>query len=73
MMNNFTYETRDVPIHGKRIRVLERDERGNLCGDYIGYYNANTQTVRLVPQFNPFIVREYHAKLISDLILRRIR
>lgn len=42
------------------VRILERDDNGDLHGEYKGYYNFRKHTFTLYPSYNRYAIRNGH-------------
>jgi len=63
------YVTVDSIPANTPVKVLERDEHGQLLAEYKGYYNYKTDTITLYPAYNPFAAN--NGKLIKHKISSR--
>lgn len=62
-----------VLIDRKPVKILEYNELGALIGEYKGIYNYRDGTVKLIPVYNPFVVRTtpLRLRIVSEYEVRR--
>ena len=65
------FELHDRPIEGRKLKVVEKDERGNMIAIYDAYYRPRKNSFALYPKYAPIAGRCGVRQSISDTRMRR--
>lgn len=70
-MSDTIFELYDRPIEGKKLKVIERDDQGNIVAIYDAYYRPRKFSFAIYPKYSPIPGRRGKRQSVSDIQMRR--